>query len=67
MKHDDRLSALERSAVVVLGIYLAGVGVHVLTQGDVMYTNYLRWPVVAPLALIIGVVLVFRGFHAPSR
>ena len=35
MKHDDRLSALERSAVVVLGIYLAGVGVHVLTQGDV--------------------------------
>lgn len=67
MKHDDRLSALERSAVVVLGIYLAGVGVDVLTQGDVLYTNYLRWPVAAPLALIIGVVLVFRGFQAPSR
>lgn len=67
MKHDDRLAALERSAVVVLGIYLAGVGVDVLTQGDVLYTNYLRWPVAAPLALIIGVVLVFRGFQAPSR
>ena len=67
MKQGTRLSALERSAVVVLGVYLAGVGINVLTRSSVMYSNYLRWPVAAPIALIVGVMLVVRGFQAASR
>ena len=63
MNRDDRLVALERCAVVVLGVYLAGVGINALTQADVMYANYLRWPVAAPIALIIGITLVVVGFR----
>lgn len=32
-------------------------------SGDVMYSNYLRWPVAAPIALVIGVVLMVVGFR----
>ncbi|HYR28047.1 MAG TPA: hypothetical protein VEU30_06245 [Thermoanaerobaculia bacterium] len=63
MNRDPRLATLERCTVVVAGIYLAGVGINVLTRGDVTYSNYLRWPVAAPIALIIGVVLMFIGFR----
>ena len=63
MNRDPRLATLERCAVVVAGIYLAGVGINVMTRGDVMYSNYLRWPVAAPIALIIGVVLMLIGFR----
>ena len=63
MRRDAQLAALERCAVMVLGVYLAGVGINVLTQGDVMYSNYLRWPVAAPIALMIGVLLVVMGFR----
>ena len=63
MKRDSRLSALERCAVLVLGIYLASVGLNVLTQGAVMYPNGFRWPVAAPIALTIGVILIVVGFR----
>lgn len=63
MNRDPRLATLERCAVVVTGIYLAGVGINVMTRGDVMYSNHLRSPVAAPIALILGVVLMFIGFR----
>jgi hypothetical protein len=55
------LVALERGAIVVLGLYLAGVGLNAITSGDSMYSNYLRWPVVAPIAVVIGVILIIGG------
>jgi hypothetical protein len=55
------LSALERLTVVVLGIYLAAVGVHAIAAGHLAYINYLRGPVLAPIAVIIGVVLIGAG------
>ena len=63
MRRAARLSVLERCAVIVLGVYLAGAGLNVLTRGDVMYANYLHWPVAAPIALTIGIVLVVAGLR----
>ena len=63
MNGNPRLTTLERCAVVVAGIYLAAVGVNVLTRGDVIYSNYLRSPVAAPIALGIGVILIVSGFR----
>lgn len=63
MSRDARLAALERCAVIVAGLYLAGVGINFLTRGDVMYANYLRWPAAAPVAFIIGVSLIIIGFR----
>jgi hypothetical protein len=56
------LVALERAAIIVLGLYLAAVGTNALASGDWMYSNYLRWPVAAPLSIAIGVVLMIAGF-----
>ena len=66
MNRAARLAAYQRCAVVVLGVYLAGVGINVMTRGDVMYLNWLRSPVVAPVALIIGVILIAAGFNLPD-
>ena len=63
MRRDARLAVLEQCAVVVLGLYLAGVGINVLTRGGVMYTNWFRWPVAAPIAVIVGVILIVVGFR----
>lgn len=63
MNRDPRLATLERWAVIVAGIYLAGVGINVLTRGAVIYSNYLRSPVAAPIALVIGIILVVAGFR----
>jgi hypothetical protein len=63
MRRDARLSVVECCAVIVLGVYLAAVGVNVLTLGDVVYANYLHWPVAAPIALAIGIVLVVVGLR----
>ena len=63
MNGDPRLATLERWAVIVAGIYLAGVGINVMTRGDVMYSNYLRWPVAAPIALVIGIILIVAGIR----
>lgn len=63
MNRDPRLPTLERWAVIVAGIYLAGVGINVLTRGHVIYSNYLRSPVAAPIALVIGIILIAVGFR----
>ncbi|HEV8661411.1 MAG TPA: hypothetical protein VGS96_22640 [Thermoanaerobaculia bacterium] len=55
------ISALERFTVVMLGVYLSAVGIHMLTAGHMLYRNYLRSPVLAPIAVIIGLVLIGAG------
>ncbi len=45
----------------MLGVYLASVGLHVLGTHRVIYNNYLHRPVLAPVALIIGVILITAG------
>ena len=62
MKQAARLVILERCAVVVLGLYLAGSGLQALLRGAATYSNWLRWPVAAPLAIVLGVILVVAGF-----
>ena len=60
---DARLAALERCAVLVLGVYLAGVGINILTHGEVMYSNAFRWRIDAPSAVIIGIILIVVSFR----
>jgi hypothetical protein len=62
-----RLATLERYAVVVAGIYLAGGGINVMTRGDVMYSNYLRSPAAAPIAFVLGLILIAAGFRLRRR
>lgn len=57
----ERLTALERCAVIVLGLYLAGVGLQAIVAGESTYANYLRMPVAAPVAFVIGIVLIVAG------
>jgi hypothetical protein len=45
----------------MLGVYLSAVGIHMLTAGHMLYRNYLRSPVLAPIAVIIGLVLIGAG------
>jgi hypothetical protein len=55
------VSALERLTIVLLGLYLATVGVHMIATGHLLYRNYLQGPVLAPVAVAIGVVLICGG------
>jgi hypothetical protein len=55
------ISPLERITVVVLGVYLSAVGLHTIAAGHILYRNYLRDPVLAPIALVIGIVLIGAG------
>ena len=52
---------LERVALLVLGIYLAGGGIATLTTGRTTYTNYLHLPVAAASAVIVGAMLIVLG------
>jgi hypothetical protein len=45
----------------MLGIYLSAVGIHMLIAGHILYRNYLRSPVFAPIAIVIGLVLIGAG------
>lgn len=63
MRGDERLAALERCAVIVGGVYVAGVGINMLTRGYVRYANYLRWPAFAPFAVVVGVGLIVIGLR----
>lgn len=47
---------------MMLGIYLAAVGLHMSLRGHVTYRNYLNTPVLAPVAVAIGVILVIASF-----
>lgn len=58
---------LERSAVVVLGLYLVGVGLNaIISAGGWTYLNTLRSPVSAPIAISIGIALIAVGFAPAS-
>ena len=58
---EPHLGSLERVTIVLLGVYLAAVGVHTIAAGHLLYRNYLRAPVLAPIALVIGAVLILAG------
>ena len=55
------ISPLERITVVVLGVYLSAIGIHAIAAGHILYRNYLRDPVLAPIAVVIGIVLIAAG------
>jgi hypothetical protein len=55
------ISPLERITVVALGVYLSAVGIHAIAAGNILYRNYLRDPVLAPIAVVIGIVLIGAG------
>jgi hypothetical protein len=59
--HRHQPNTLERCAIVVLGLYLAGAGIRALAAGHWMYPNYLRTEVAAPVSLVIGIVLIVAG------
>jgi hypothetical protein len=54
--------SLERLTIMMLGIYLGGVGLHMALRGHLTYRNYLNAPVLAPVALAIGGILVIAAF-----
>ena len=58
---DRSIPPLERITIVVLGVYLSAVGLHTIAGGHVLYRNYLRDPVFAPIAVVIGIVLIAAG------
>jgi hypothetical protein len=45
----------------MLGLYLAAVGFHALAAGNLLYRNYLHSPMLAPVSLIVGIVLIAAG------
>lgn len=47
--------------MVVLGLYLLAVGLNAMSLGRWTYLNYMRSPVAAPVAIVIGVVLIVGG------
>jgi hypothetical protein len=46
---------------VLLGLYLTAVGIHSIAAGHIVYRNYLRGPVLAPVAIAIGIILMVAG------
>ena len=46
---------------MALGVYLAATGANAIVAGRWMYQNYLHWPVAAPVALLIGAVMIVAG------
>ena len=52
---------LERLALLILGVYLAGGGITTLTTGRTTYTNYLHLPVAAASAVLVGAMLIVLG------
>lgn len=59
--NSERLWSLERVTIVVLGVYLAAVGFNVLAARHILYRNYLRGPALAPIAVVIGIILIIGG------
>jgi hypothetical protein len=45
----------------MLGVYLAAIGVHTIAAGHLVYRNYLQTPVMAPVAVVLGAVLICAG------
>jgi hypothetical protein len=60
--NSESLISIERLTVIVLGVYLAAVGLHMVLRGHPLYRNYLHTPVPAPVAVVLGLVLIIAGF-----
>lgn len=58
---ESRPELLERLTIVMLGLYLAAVGIHAIAAGHVQYLNYMRGTVLAPVAVAIGAILICAG------
>jgi hypothetical protein len=52
---------LERTAVLILGLYLLGTGVSKLRNGRWLYPNYLGRQALAPAAIVVGLLLILLG------
>ena len=50
----------------MFGVYLAVVGFHALATHQLFYRNYLHHPVVAPVTVVIGIVLIIAGLTMPG-
>ena len=59
IRQSERLGLLERAAGLVLGLYLAGIGIDGVSSGRLAYQNYFGWTVHAPTALVIGLLILF--------
>jgi hypothetical protein len=59
--NSERLWSLERVTIVMLGVYLAAVGLNVLAARHIFYRNYLHGPAFEPIAVVIGIILVIAG------
>lgn len=44
--------------MALFGVYLVGVGTNALATGHLMYVDYVGWPVAAPVAIALGMVLI---------
>ncbi len=53
-----RHGTLERAAVAAAGVYLTATGVSALASGRLIYANYLDAPMLAPLAILAGALLL---------
>ncbi len=60
------MSGIERLTIVMFGVYLAVVGFHALATHQLFYRNYLHHPVVAPVTVVIGIVLIIAGLTMPG-
>lgn len=58
---ESRPALLERLTIVMLGLYLTAVGIHAIAAGHILYLNYLRGTVPAPVAVAIGAILICAG------
>lgn len=61
-----RIGCLERVTVALVGVYLVGVGTHALATGHLLYVDYVGWPVAAPVAIALGMVLIVAGLFMRS-
>jgi len=62
---NDGLGKLERLAVLTLGAYLAGTGLHAIAAGQMLYTNLLGEQTPAPVAVLLGILLLGLGIFWP--
>jgi hypothetical protein len=49
---------LERAAVAAGGVYLTATGASALSSGRLLYADYLGAPMLAPLTLLVGALLL---------
>lgn len=64
MKDSSNLSLFQRLVVAVLGLALFLTGLEPMARGEYSYLNWYRGLVFAPVALIMGgLIIYFAAFH----